>query len=174
VGGERIIDRVARSLRIVGDRLLVVSNDPSAAGWLVDAEVVGDVLPGRASLIGIHAALVHAGTDVVVVAWDMPFVSAGLLGALQHRLTGSIGAVIPSGPHGPEPACAAYSMLALPHIERRVNARELKLADLVDAIPDVDRMPASEVARFGDPDVLFLNVNHPGDLSRAEAIASAL
>jgi len=154
--------------------LLVISNDPDAADWIEDAEVAGDVLPGRASLIGIHAALVHAATDVVVVAWDMPFVPATLLEALRRRLHGSVGAVIPTGAHGLEPACAAYAAGALPHIERRVKTGELKLADLADAIPTVDRMAASDVARFGDPDVVFLNVNHPDDLARAEAIARAL
>jgi molybdopterin-guanine dinucleotide biosynthesis protein A len=154
--------------------LLVISNDPDAADWIEDAEVAGDVLSGRASLIGIHAALVHAGTDVVVVAWDMPFVPDSLLDTLRLRLRGSVGAVIPTGARGLEPACAAYSAGALPHIERRVKAGELKLANLADAIPNVDLMAVSEVARFGDPEVVFLNVNHPDDLERAEAIARAL
>jgi molybdopterin-guanine dinucleotide biosynthesis protein A len=170
----RIIDRVAQVLRSISDRLLIISNDPDAAHWIEGAEVAGDVLPGRASLIGIHAALVHAAADVVVVAWDMPFVPAPLLDALRRRLHGPVGAVIPVGAHGPEAACAAYAASALPHIERRVKSGELKLASLVDAIPNVDRMSASDLARFGDPEVMFLNVNDPDDLARAEGIARPL
>jgi hypothetical protein len=37
----------------------------------------------------------------------------------------------------------------------------------------VARLPADRVARYGDPDVLFMNINTPEDLSRAEAHATA-
>jgi molybdenum cofactor guanylyltransferase len=174
VGGRRIIDRVAQPLRTVSDRLLVVSSHPDAAAWLPGAMVGGDVLPGRASLVGIHAALVHAGSDVVVIAWDMPFVPGALLASLRDRLRAGVSAVIPMGIGGPEPACAAYSVDALAHIERLVRAHTLKLANLVDALPNVVLLSAAEVARFGDPAVMFMNVNSPEDLARAEGIASAL
>ena len=174
VGGERIIDRVARGLRAVSDRLLVISNDPRAAAWLPDAEVAADVLSGRASLIGIHAALAFARGTVIVVAWDMPFVPTALLAALRHRLRGKATAVIPIGPSGPEAVCAAYAVSALPVLERLVGAGALKLSDGIDALPNVDRMSPADVAHFGDPGRMFFNVNRPDDLRRAEAIARAL
>lgn len=76
VGGERMIDRVAKALRAVTDDLLLIANDPDAAGWLPDLRVAGDVRAGEGALGGLHAALTHAGGDIVLVAWDMPFVSA--------------------------------------------------------------------------------------------------
>ncbi|MGH7622350.1 MAG: molybdenum cofactor guanylyltransferase, partial [Gemmatimonadaceae bacterium] len=74
VHGERVIDRVAAALRAATDSLLLVANDPQAPDWLPNVRVERDVLPDIGSLGGIHAALVHAGTAVIVVAWDMPFV----------------------------------------------------------------------------------------------------
>lgn len=174
VGGERIIDRVARALRPVTDRLLVISGDANASRWLPDATVAGDVLPGRASLVGIHSALSRAGGDVIVVAWDMPFVPSSLLEELAARLKPGVTAVIPFGPGGPEPVCAAYAASALPHVERVARSLTLQLSAFVHELPDVVRIPRVEVARFGDPGVIFFNVNSPDDRDRAEAIAGAL
>jgi molybdenum cofactor guanylyltransferase len=83
VHGTRVIDRVADALRSVSDSLLLIANDPGAEAWLPDVRVAGDVRPGVGSLGGIHAALVRAGTAVLVVAWDMPFVPEGLLTELR-------------------------------------------------------------------------------------------
>lgn len=174
VGGERIIDRVAHSLRSITDRLLVISNDPHAGDWLADAKVAGDVLTGSASLVGIHSALSRAGSDVIVVAWDMPFVPTALLEELAARLRPGVTAVIPFGPGGPEPVCAAYAASALAHVERLAESKALKLSALVDELPAVARIPVTEVARFGDPDLIFFNVNSPTDRERAEAIVRAL
>lgn len=174
VGGERIIDRVARVLRATTDRLLIVSNDPAAAEWIAGVPVATDVLPLKASVAGIHSALARAGSDVLVVAWDMPFVSEALLSELRRRLTGDAVAVVPWGPGGPEPVCASYAARALPHIEAMAKAGTLRLSDMVDALPGLARIAPGEVSRFGDPETLFLNVNSPDDHQRAEAIARSL
>jgi molybdopterin-guanine dinucleotide biosynthesis protein A len=124
--------------------------------------------------VGIHSALSRAGSDVIVVAWDMPFVPMELIEELATRLRLGVTAVIPFGHGGPEPVCAAYAAAALPLVERLVKSNALKLSALVDELPAVARIPVTEVARFGDPDVIFFNVNGPADHQRAEAIARAL
>ena len=174
IGDERIIDRVARVLRATTDRLLIISNDPAAAGWLPDVPAAFDVLPMKASVVGIHAALARAATDVLVVAWDMPFVSEALLAELRRRLIGEVMAVVPWGPGGPEPVCAAYSARVLPDIERMARAGTLRLSDMVDALPGLARIAPDEVARYGNPGALFFNVNSPDDQRRADAIARSL
>ena len=78
-------DRVARVLGAVTDSLLLIANDPQASEWIPGMRIAGDVRPGIGSLGGIHAALVHAATPVIVVAWDMPFVPEGLLAELRVR-----------------------------------------------------------------------------------------
>lgn len=174
VGGRRIIDRIASCLREVCGRLLVISDDPEAKHWLPDATVAGDIVAQRASLVGIHSALTHAAGDVIVVAWDMPFVPVPLLAALRDRLRSGTSAVVPFTTKGPEAVCAAYSADALPHIEHLVRIGALKLSDLLDALPKVDRMTATDLARFGSAEIIFFNVNSPADLTRAGEIADAL
>ena len=58
------------------------------------------------------------------------------------------------------PGCA-------PAIERRLARGEL---EAIGFHPDVKvgTLPVDRVRAFGDPDVLFFNVNRPEDLARAE------
>jgi molybdopterin-guanine dinucleotide biosynthesis protein A len=168
VHGTRIIDRVADALRGATDRLLVISNDPQAATWLPGVPAATDVRPGLGSLGGIHAAIVRAGGPVLVVAWDMPFVPTALLVALRRAGEGADAAAPESGsPRGLEPLCAFYTPACALPIERRLDADDRRVIGFYDDVRLV-RLPAETVATFGDPAHMFLNVNTPDDLVRAE------
>jgi len=172
VGGRRILDRVAGALADAADELLLVANDPDADGWLPGVRVAADVRPHAGSLGGIHAALVHAGGPALVVAWDMPFVTAPLLRALR-ALGGDADAAVPesdSSRRGLEPLCAYYGPACIPAIERRLDAGDRRVIAFYDDVR-LRRLDAAAVARFGDPALLFLNVNTPAELALAEAHA---
>lgn len=173
VGGRRIVDRVADVLRATTDGLLLVANDPAAGGWIPGVPTVADVRAGAGSLGGIHAALVHAGTPVLLVAWDMPFVPASLLRALRRLGEGAEVAVpeSDSSRRGVEPLCAWYAPSCIPAIERRLDEGDRRVVGFFDDVR-VRRLPVDEVARHGDPARLFLNVNAPDDLLVAEEHAS--
>jgi molybdopterin-guanine dinucleotide biosynthesis protein A len=174
VGGVRIIDRVALALASVTDRLILVANDPHAVDWLPGVAAVADVLPGRGSLGGIHAALVHAGAPVLAVAWDMPFVPTFLLRDLR-RLgeQGHDAAIAESASRrGVEPLCAWYAPACVPAIERALASGR---GDVISFFGDVRvaRMTLADVALHGDPARMFLNVNSPAELALAERYASS-
>jgi len=173
VGGVRVIDRVALALAGLSDTLLLIANDPLAGSWLPGVRVASDVRPGNGSLGGIHAALVHAATPVLVVAWDMPFVSSGLLRAL--RALGEAGhdvAVAESDSvRGVEPLCAWYAPACVAPIERALDAGDRRVVAFFDEVR-VARLPAADVAAFGPPERIFLNVNSPAELALAERYAS--
>ena len=173
VGGRRIVDRVVEALRETTDRLLLVANDPAAGAWIPGIPTVADVRTGAGSLGGIHAALVHAGTPVLLVAWDMPFVTPSLLRALR-RLGEGADVAVPesdSSRRGVEPLCAWYAPSCIPAIERRMDEGDLRIVGFFEDVR-VRRLPAREVARHGDPARLFHNVNAPDDLVVAEEHAS--
>ena len=171
VGGKRIIDRVADALRAASDDLLLIANDPSAGEWLPGVRHAGDARPGQGGLGGIHAALTYAGTSVLVVAWDMPFVPTALLQRLRVLGEGADVAVPESGSRrGLEPLCAWYGQACLPAIERALDAGDRRVIGFFDDLR-VARLPAAEVAAFGAPEWLFMNVNTPDELVRAEAHA---
>ena len=173
VGGVRVIDRVALALARAADPLLVIANDPVADAWLPGVPVASDVRPGNGSLGGIHAALVRAGTPVLVVAWDMPFVSSDLLQALRAlgEQGGDAAVAESDAKRGVEPLCAWYAPACVAPIERALDRGDRRVVAFFDAVR-VTRMPASRVAEFGDPVRLFLNVNTPSELALAERYAS--
>lgn len=173
VGGRRVIDRVAEVLASATDELLLIANDPAAAGWLPGVRVESDLRPGCGSLGGIHAALSRAGGAVLVVAWDMPFVPAPLLAALRVLGERADAAVPESGSRrGLEPLCAYYSGSCLLPVEQRLDAGDRRVISFFDDV-HVARLPAREVSRFGDPALMFMNVNSPDELALAEQHASS-
>jgi molybdopterin-guanine dinucleotide biosynthesis protein A len=173
VGGRRIIDRVADVLRDVTDDLLLVANHPAAVEWLPDVPVQADLVPNAGGLGGIHAALHRAQTSVLIVAWDMPFVPAPLLSRLRD-MGDAADVAVPesdSSRRGVEPLCAFYAPACLPFIEHSLAQGDLRVVGF-HANVRVARLPADEVFAFGDPELLFMNVNTPDDLARAEAHAA--
>ena len=168
VGGQRIIDRVAAALRGCTSDLLIVANDPAAVDWMPGVRVVADVIPDAGSLGGIHAALTCARRAVLAVAWDMPFVPEPLLRALIAAGANADVVVPESGSRrGVEPLCAYYGPACIAAIERRLEAGDKRVIGFYDDVRVV-HLPASEVAEFGDPGVMFLNVNSPDELGQAE------
>lgn len=173
VGGTRIIDRVATALAEAADDLLLIANTPDAESWLSGVRTAADVLPGQGSLGGIHAALAHAKTPVLVVAWDMPFVPAELLSCLR-ALGARADAAVPESDsrRGLEPLCAWYSQACLAPIERRLQAGDRRVVSFFDDVR-VARLGAEDVRQFGDPELMFMNVNTPDELAKAEEHAAA-
>jgi len=174
VGGIRIIDRVASAIRAVTPEIVLVANTPDAAAWLAGARVHRDVRSERGSVVGLHTAIASIPADdiALVVAWDMPFVSAGLLALLTRRVRDGAAAAIPTSPAGPEPFCAAYTTACLAHIESAVARGDFRMSSIVGALANVSRVADAEVRSFGDPARLFFNVNTPADLERAERMAA--
>lgn len=174
VGGIRIIDRVAAALRDVTDELWLIANTPEAVTWLPDAHVAPDVIAGAGGLGGLHAALRHTGTDVLLVAWDMPFVPARLLARLRALGRDADVAVPESGSRrGIEPLCAWYGQSCLPAIEASLADGDRRMIGFHERVR-VARLPARAMPEFGDPATLFMNVNSPDELILAEAHARAI
>ena len=173
VGGRRILDRVVDSVQAVTGALpLLIANAPGASAWRPDLKTIPDARPGLGSLGGIYTAVTAVPEPVLCVAWDMPFVPQGLLGALiDGSKAGSYDAFLPesSGRRGLEPLCAVYGPACGPAIERRLETGDLKAISF-HADVRVGILSLAQVRGFGDPDELFFNVNTPDDLQRAEAL----
>ena len=172
VGGRRVIDRVADALRGATDELLLIANDSEARTWLPDVRVAADVRRNCGSLGGIHAAIMRAGQPVLVVAWDMPFVPSPLLRTLREGGARADAVLPESGSRrGLEPLCAYYSPACVPAIERRLDANDMRVISFFEDVR-VERIPEQVVRQFGDPAMLFMNVNTPDDLALAERHAA--
>jgi molybdopterin-guanine dinucleotide biosynthesis protein A len=171
VGGERILDRLERTMReALGRPPLLVANAPDARAWRPDLRVTPDLRPGLGSLGGIYTAVAGAPAPVVCVAWDMPFVSPALVRALADGLARH-DAFLPEsdGRRGVEPLCAAYGPACLDPITERLDAGDLRAISFHQRI-SVGILPLAEVRAYGDPAFLFFNVNTADDLARADEL----
>lgn len=188
VDGRTIFERqVAELSEIAGEILLVGGTMPKVPGPPPVVTHIADLISGCGPLGGLHAALVAARGDVVlVVACDMPYVSAPLLAYLaslagdrgkpvERSEAGGLGApdtyvaVVPQTERGYHPLCAAYTRAAILPIERRLAAGRLKMTDLLADLR-VRVVTAHDIGRFGDPHQLLANVNTPAEHDSLEAL----
>ena len=175
-GDETLLHRVVRrATESVGSNniVIVVAYEGQAERAPADIphHLVLDTFPGSGTLGGIYAGLEAARNEwALVVACDMPFLSAPLLGYMAG-LREAVDAVVPVTGERPEPTHALYSRRCIPAISQRLQAGQLKAAGFLDLVR-VRYVDESEARRF-DPDLLsFFNVNHPDDLARAVEIAA--
>lgn len=168
VGGERILDRlVAAFLAALGELPLLVANAPDAPSWRPDLRVVPDRITGAGATGGLYTAVVEAPAPVVCVAWDMPFVPAGLIGALAAGLANGDACLPESdGRRGMEPMCAAYGPAAGPAMAAALAAGDRRAIGFHEGM-NISILPLARVRQFGDPGTLFLNVNTADDLVEA-------
>ena len=169
VGGRRIVDRVLEALAQATSEQIVVGKDVALLERaLPGVRVVADSTALQSSLAGLHAALAATDGPALVVAWDMPFLTGPLLRAIRDAGEKTAQAAIPTGRLGLEPLCAYYPSVAASIAGRQLDRHELRLGAFVDALPSYVTVPLEVVSRFGDPAVLFANVNSPPDLEAAE------
>ena len=162
LNGRALLDYPLRTVRrAVGEAAVVAKQatvlpalPPDVAVWLEDDEP-------RHPLTGIVCALRRAeGRSVLVVAGDMPLVTADVLAALVRAPLGGAPALVPRAAGRLQPLCARYEPAAL--------------AGLQDFAPDV---PVREAVLGLGPAILewpdeqaFFNVNAPEDLLQAAAL----
>ena len=167
--GERpLIQYIVERVQSVLPDCLVVTNSPELYAFL-GSPMVGDVFPEGGSLGGIYSGLAAAPGDAAFcVACDMPFLSPGLIAYLAARAD-EADVVIPDAAGELQPLHAVYGKACLPAMERRLRAGQLKIAGIFDEVR-VLRVPAEAVARFEAPELAFMNLNTPDDLTRARGL----
>jgi molybdopterin-guanine dinucleotide biosynthesis protein A len=134
------------------------------------APVETDAVDGGGPLAGTLAALeAAAGRVALLLAVDLPLVPPALLARLV-LLCSEADAAVPISSRGNEPLCAAYGPACLPAVMRQVAAGDLRMTSFWAEVR-VRTVQPLELRAFGDPDLLFLNVNEPADYERARAAA---
>ena len=161
VDGARIVDRVAAALGAVTGELLLVGAPDAVAATLPQCRAVADDAPGLGPLGAIITVLRAARGDVLVVAWDMPFVTAGILSPLLDE-PDDADAVLWENDGYLEPLCGLY--------------RATALGGLTAAFSAGDRGPREALRRLqvrvlahasGDERSPFTSINTPDQLDAA-------
>jgi molybdopterin-guanine dinucleotide biosynthesis protein A len=166
IGRVSIFERQLAVLDPLADRVFVVAGDPARFDGH-HVRIVPDRLPNAGALGGIYTALCEAaGSHVLVVACDLPFLTAPLLARLIALADDACDVVVPRTTDGYQPLCAVYARRLVERVRRQVESGHLKVRDLFEEIR-VRELGPDEIAVFDPDGRLFFNVNTPGDLELA-------
>jgi molybdopterin-guanine dinucleotide biosynthesis protein A len=166
VGGLALIEHVRNALSASCQEVLVVGGEPI---HLAEIRYVSNERAGRQGpLAGIEAGLAASKYDhVFVAAGDMPFLSQGLVGYLLERLgRGGAVAVIPYSGGRSHPLCGAYARALLPGVSAALDGGVRAVSRFLEGTGGVEYI-GEELRRFGEPDLLLMNINSPRDLEQA-------
>lgn len=174
IGGVPLVRRVHDALAARCGEVIVAGAQPGAelrAALPEGVRFVPDARPGEGPLAGMEAGLTAARTPLVfVAAGDMPFISPGLV-EYMIRLAAERGlrAAVPRH-EGIHPLCALYSRDVLPRVSLALDGGVRAVHDFLSSLDAVEYVGGEVLRRFGEPDLLLMNVNAPGDLERARAM----
>jgi molybdopterin-guanine dinucleotide biosynthesis protein A len=129
ISGRTILERQLDALRPVAERVVIVTSDVVRYRD-TGLPVVADFVPGGGSLGGIYTALRESDGPVLVLACDMPFVTAPFLARLLDEGRGA-DVALPRDAGGYHPLCACYAQTCTDPIRRRLEAGTLKVVDLL-------------------------------------------
>lgn len=161
-----IIERLAPLVADSGGEKIVVVTDDAAVGSVVAGmrdlvRVVGDQWPNGGALGGVASGLALCQHWAMVVACDMPLVSAQLFSRLAQIAMPQpeINAVIPVVVDQPQPFHGLWHRRLLPPLEACLRAGELGVVAALQgqAVAWVD----VQTLGMGADDPAFLNVNTP-------------
>jgi molybdopterin-guanine dinucleotide biosynthesis protein A len=167
VGGRRIVERQLAALASIAGDVRIVANDPARYADLGIA-VVADLIAGAGPLGGVYTALVEARHDrVLVLACDLPFVTAALLErlAVESRAGEEVDAVVPRSARGLEPLCAVYRRGAAARARARIERGDLRMTGFLADL--TVRELTHRAFAPEDEGTLFENINTPHDYARA-------
>jgi molybdopterin-guanine dinucleotide biosynthesis protein A len=167
IGGRTILERQLDVLRRLVPRIVIVANAPEQ--FVDGVPVLADALPECGSLGGIYTAVANAGGPVLILACDMPFVTAPFLARIIEAGQ-EADIAIPRGHDGYQPLCAHYAAACAGPLRSRIERGALKVVDLLADVR-VRELGPDEIAPFDPDGLLLLNVNTADDLVRAERAA---
>jgi molybdopterin-guanine dinucleotide biosynthesis protein A len=171
LGGHTLLDRALVVLESLFPEVLLSVAEPLPEWRSQKTKLVTDIVPDRATLGGLYTGLSTASQpQVFAAACDMPFLAPPVI-RLMADLGRGADVVMVRLASGLQPMHAIYSKACLPHLERMLEAKNLRLQDLASAQGLSVKLLSEDDVRGADPQLLsFLNVNQPADLEFARKL----
>jgi len=160
---QTFTERLAETLLAVTDSISIVGRESHAG-----LPGIPDLYPQWGALGGLHAALAACKREwAIVVACDLPFVTAELFTFLAEMRLGHE-AVVPIQPDGrPQPLCALYRVD--PCLERAsalIEAQRRRPLDLLEAVK-TRWVEFDQLRNLAQAQSFFVNINTPEDYDEA-------
>ncbi len=161
--GQTFTERIAETLRKLTDSVSVVGREADAR-----LPSVADVYPQWGALGGLHAALAACKREwAIVVACDLPFVSAELFLFLAEKRVDH-DAVVPVQEDGrPQPLAALYRVdPCRQRATELIEAGRRRPLDLLEAVK-THWISFAEIRNLDQAERFFVNINTPSDYYEA-------
>ena len=163
IDGQPLWQRQLATLRAVHPHELFVSGKPDGPYAGAGVEILPDNFPGLGPLAGLEAALRRASHPLVLVlAIDLPAMTADFLSSLVRHAAASATGCLPRADRWFEPLAAVYPRACLPLAEACLRDADRSMQRFVRLAVEQGFMGVREL-----PDgerALFKNLNEPGDL----------
>jgi molybdopterin-guanine dinucleotide biosynthesis protein A len=157
-----LIEHVVDTIQPLFDEIILIGHKRKG---LENFRVVEDIRPGCGPLGGIYTAL--SATDAeycFVCATDMPNLNAGLI---THMISQADDhdIVMPMWSKGREPLHALYRRSVIPYAASLLDHSIFRIFSLIETA-DTLFIPEETIRMYGDPAVLFSNINTQHDMKR--------
>ena len=174
VGEQTLLERGLAVLHSIFQEVLVViaQNSPPLG---IDVRVVRDLVPDCGSLGGLYTGLIQATSPCIfVVACDMPFLNQEVIAQFTSR-RGTADIVMARLADRLHPMHALYSKQCLPVLEQMIQARKLKIQELVSQ-PSlrVQYVTETDLSSIDHSGRSFYNVNTLEDLDAARSLLTRI
>lgn len=163
VGKQLLIEEVLTRLKIHSEKVIVIANQIKEFSFL-GVPVFPDIVPGQGPLGGIYTGLVKSETfHNLIVACDMPFISAELLRYLANRID-AYDITIARYKNRFQPLCAFYSKNCIQAIKQQLQQGNLKIRDVFKQLR-VNVITEDEIDQLKLNEQAFTNINTPEDIN---------
>ena len=161
-GGQPLWERQLKLLRALRPERILVSARATPAWLPHDVSVLLDDSPSRGPLSGLAKGLSEMKTThLVVLAVDMPFMTASEFGGLLERVTKGCGVVPVIGGRA-EPLAAVYPAEAIAHFEEALAGSDFSLQSVVRNLIAAGKIRLRPVPQENAH--LYQNWNEPVDV----------
>lgn len=166
--GQTLIERIIERTQDLGQQTtMLITNTPDEYTHL-NVPMFADVIPDSGSLGGIYSALYHSKTThTIVIACDMPFVSADVLRLMQTHADNA-DVVVPTVEGYPQGLHAIYSKNCLEPIRAKIESKRLKVIGFYEQVR-VTYLDETALETVNSDGLAFMNVNTPEELEIARA-----
>lgn len=189
IRGIPLIERELKLLKKVFNKIIIVTNQPHKSRSFYkmlyslnkkgrdkyrirNVKIIQDIIKDCGPLGGIYSGLEESDSFYnFVVSCDVPFLNLDLI-RYMVRLKDGFDIVIPKLKKGFETLFAIYSKNCIAAIYKilskarkpGLNSDALKVTNFFNKVK-LRKLNEKEISRFGDPDILFMNINTPEDLA---------
>ena len=165
IEGQPLIERTLASVRAATTSVAIIANTEGYGS--LGVPVFADTYQGVGPLEAVRVALSNTQTNrILLVACDLPFLTAELFSFLLSIPSASQAIVPLSADNQIEPLCAIYCKNSLEAVEKLIEHGHRKMARLFDLVP-TRFVEFQEIRELDGAHLFFENINTPEDYDRA-------